>query len=391
MKLKSFLYLCQLEEYDIPRIQNWLQLHPNTEVLEIKKHLVWTLKVKSLFIVSRLLFFLPPEISVISSLKLLQPIDTLFKSLIVLIVKIKLKLFHRKMTVIGVTGSWGKTTVKETLVTILQTKHHAFGTVENQNTLLGICFRILKLPFKAEIFIAEIGAYHLSDIRQICNIIHPKHGIITAIGPMHLERFRTLENIFQTKMELALSIPANGWLFLPKDLKTKTSFLKLPVKIIDYFDQIEKIYPPIANRFFCTVPKNLPSPPHRLQISQNGPITVIDDSYNSNPAGFHLALEKLKQLPQTNKIIITPGMIELGSLQDELNSQLAQEATSICQHLVIVGRTNKDSLSEGAKSAKSSTKIYFVDNFAQAQNLLPTISTTNTAILFENDLPDNYF
>jgi UDP-N-acetylmuramoyl-tripeptide--D-alanyl-D-alanine ligase len=391
MKLRSFLYLCQLEEYDIPRIQNWLALHPNTEVLEIKKHLVWTLKVKSLFVISRLLFFLPPKISVISSLKLLQPIDTLFKSLIVLIVKIKLKLFHRNLSVIGITGSWGKTTVKDALVAILKTKYRTSSTVENQNTLLGICFRLLKLHPNIQFFIAEIGAYQSGDVKQVCDIIHPKYGIITAIGPMHLERFGTLENVFQTKMELAQAIPSGGWLFLPKEIKDKVVSLKLPVKVVNYFDQIENIYPPVANRFFCTVPKNLPSPPHRLQISQNGPITIIDDSYNSNPVGSHLAFEKLKQLPQSNKIIITPGMIELGNLQDELNFQLAQEAASVCQHFVIVGRTNKDSLLKGAKSTKSPAKVHLVDNFAQAQNLLPTISTTNTAILFENDLPDNYF
>ncbi|MEK7528035.1 MAG: Mur ligase family protein [Patescibacteria group bacterium] len=391
MKLRNFLYLTQLEEYDIARIQNWLLLHPNTEVQEIKKHLVWTLKIKVLYLISHLLFFLPPEKSIISGLKILKPIDNLLKDLIIFITKIKLKLFHRRLIVIGVTGSWGKTTVKETLVTILKTKYRAHGTIDNQNTPLGICLRLLKLPLNSEIFVAEIGAYKIGDINKVCQIINPKYGIITAIGPMHLERFGGLENIFQTKMELAQSIPAGGWLFLPKEIKTKVSSLKLPVKIIDYFDQIEKTYSLIANRFFCTVPQNLPSPPHRLQITQNGPITIIDDSYNSNPAGFHLALEHLKKITSKNKIMVTPGMIELGSLQDELNSKLAKESATVCQHLVIVGITNRHSLLKGAKSAKSKTKIHTIDSFAQAQNLLPTISSTDSAILFENDLPDNYF
>ena len=105
---------------------------------------------------------------------------------------------------------------------------------------MGICLRLLKLPLNSEIFVAEIGAYKIGDINKVCQIINPKYGIITAIGPMHLERFGGLENIFQTKMELAQSIPAGGWLFLPKEIKTKVSSLKLPVKIIDYFDQIEK-------------------------------------------------------------------------------------------------------------------------------------------------------
>ena len=89
--------------------------------------------------------------------------------------------------------------------------------------------------------------------------------------------------------------------------------------------------------------------------------------------------------------MVTPGMIELGSLQDELNSKLAKESATVCQHLVIVGITNRHSLLKGAKSAKSKTKIHTIDSFAQAQNLLPTISSTDSAILFENDLPDNYF
>jgi hypothetical protein len=108
MNLHNFLYLTQLEEYDVNRIKSWLKINPNREVIEIKHHLVWTNKTKFLFFLSRILFFLPSQTTVFLGLYLLRPFDWLVKQIIVLLATLKLRLFHPRLTVIAITGSWGK-------------------------------------------------------------------------------------------------------------------------------------------------------------------------------------------------------------------------------------------------------------------------------------------
>lgn len=397
MKLKHFLYLTQLEEYDTARILNWLKLNPNREVVEIKKKLIWTTKIKLLYFFTRIFFCLPPEKSVIFTLYLLSPFDWLFKQLIVFLAFLKLKLFHRHLTIIAITGSWGKTTTKDTLLDLIKSKFKAVATTGNHNTLLGIAKDILKLPADTQYFVVEIGAYYPGDISKISRILQPKFSIITAIGPMHLERFGTMEKIVNTKMELPESINSTGWIYLPNGLKQKIFHIKLKSKNILFFRTINDVYQhlgrllDIDNTTIKNILINHSASEHRLQITKNGTITIIDDTYNSNPAGFTLALEKLRSSKTNNRILITPGIIEMGSLQDPENSKAAKLAATICNHLVFVGHTNRHSLESGALSAKSKAQIHLVDSFTKAQQLLSQLITPDAVILLENDLPDNYF
>lgn len=390
MKLKNFLYLSQLEEYDTARITNWLKLNPNRKVIEIKKKLIWTTKIKLLYFFATIFFFLPPEKSVILGLKILEPVDTTVKFFLVTLAKVKLSLFHPHLKTIVITGSWGKTTTKEALFTIVKTKYQTVKTLENFNTLLGISKAILKLPFSTQIFICEAGAYYPGDIATVCRLLKPKIGIITAIGPMHLERFGSLKNILKTKMELAQNIPKNGLLLLPNSINPESFHLK--VSHIIYFDKPQQIYQSIADYLeIKNWSTNFPTPEHRLQIIKNGSITIIDDTYNSNPVGFTLALTKLKSLKTSNRILVTPGMVELGPIQASENFKVAKAAAAICNHLIFVGQTNRHSLESGALSAKSQAKIHLVDTFSQAQQLFSELITPGAIILLENDLPDNYF
>jgi len=381
MKLKNLLYLAQLEEYDVTRINKWLKDNPGRTVIENKKQLVWTPKAKLIFFLSHLL----PLTLVI---QLLRPFDFIFKYFLVFLALIKLKLFHSKLTTIVITGSWGKTTTKDMLFEITKTKYKTTKTQENFNTLIGISQAILKLPSKTEVFICEAGAYQPGDIRQICWLVKPTIGVITAIGPMHLERFGTLQNILRTKMELAQSLPANGLLLLPQTLEPQIQHFPLKVKNISYFTQPQQIYQTITKHFNIS---NLPldiSSPHRLQITQSGPITIIDDSYNSNPEGFKIALEKLKSIKSDQKILVTPGMIELGSMQFSENARLAKLAGNICNHIIIVGQTNQEALLSGLKN--SSAQIHTIKNLSETDRLLPSLYQGTATVLFENDLGDQY-
>lgn len=381
MKLRNLLYLAQLEEYDVTRIKKWLKDNPNQTIIENKKHLIWTPKAKLIFFLSHLL----PLTLVI---QLLSPLDFLIKYIFVFLAFIKLRLFHSKLTTIVITGSWGKTTTKDTLFEIIQTKFKTVKTLENYNTLLGISKAILKLPSSTEVFICEAGAYRPGDIRQVCKLVKPTIGVITAIGPMHIERFGTLQNILRTKMELAQSLPSTGFLLLPQILEPQIQHFPLKVKNISFFTQPQQIYQTITKHFdISNLPPNISSP-HRLQITQSGPITIIDDSYNSNPEGFKMALEKLKNTNTDQKILVTPGMIELGPMQFSENARLAKLAGNICNHIIIVGQTNQEALLSGLKN--SSAQIHTIKNLSETDKLLPSLYQGTATVLFENDLGDQY-
>jgi UDP-N-acetylmuramoyl-tripeptide--D-alanyl-D-alanine ligase len=397
MKTRNLIYLAQLEEYDINRIKLWLKNNPKKSVEEIKHHLKWTSKTILVYLKTTFLgLFLGNEKALFLTLKILLPFDTLIKNLLVVLATFKFKIFNRNTLTIGITGSWGKTTVKETLYSILQQKSNVTLTPSNHNTLLAIAKQVLFLPSKTKIFICEIGAYQVGDIKKVCQIIHPKIGILTAIGPMHLERFGSLDNILKTKMELAQQLPPTGLFFAPQNLSTKIKNFSLPNNI-NYFKDYQQIYYFLGNQFHISKSnidstlKSMPPVEHRLQIINNGPITIIDDAYNSNPAGFKLALDTLKNINSDSKILITPGMIEMGQLQFEENKKAATYAASICDHVIIVGQTNQDSLIQGVKLAKTKTKIHLVSNLKSANELLPSIMSKNSVILFENDLSDQYF
>src|SRR3989344_1264286 len=205
--IRNLLYLLQLEEYDLRRFNDWLKNNPNRIVLEKKKHIDWTIKAKLIFVLANVLkIFVDGKSALEILVKILSPIDSVLKSFLVFLASRKINQIPN-LTVIGVTGSYGKTTTKDVLAHILIHKYKTLKTEGNCNTLLGVAKTVLKnLRSKHEIFIVEMAAYHSDDIKSIANLVKPKIGIITAIGPMHLERFKTQENILKTKMELIESL-----------------------------------------------------------------------------------------------------------------------------------------------------------------------------------------
>lgn len=365
MNLKSKLYLLQLEEYDLKRYQNWIKNNPDREVIEKKGKINWTFKAKIIYCLA-LIFGL------FAAVKIFSPFDFLIKCIFLSLAKIKLTLFHHNLITIGITGSWGKTTAKDRLAEILSLKYRVYKTLGNNNTLIGVALNVFKMKKGTQIFVCEMGAYQKGEIKQICDLVHPKIGIITAIGPMHLERFGSLEEIEKAKKELWNALPKNGLKIGPDD--------NLYAKIIEYFkldkktvkDQLEQI----------------PSSVHRLELIKNNGVTIIDDTYNSNPQGFIAALQKLKELNCRPKILVTPGMIELGELQFKENEKVAEMAKKICSDIIFVGGTNKKAWEKGLKGFKNS---FFAESLGEAQKILSSIIIPGSAVLFENDLPDHYF
>jgi UDP-N-acetylmuramoyl-tripeptide--D-alanyl-D-alanine ligase len=342
------------------------------------------------------------------------------------------------LTVIGITGSYGKTSTKNFLASLLAARYNVLMTPESYNTTMGAVRTVReKLLPVHDVLIVEMGARRPGDIAEICELVRPKYGIITAIGEQHLETFKTVENIIGTKFELADYIPDDGLIFLNgddkyiKNKKTGKPFVTYSVRAgsgCDYtaFDisvsregsrftvaapdgercvfttkllgahNIQNITGCIAVAHRLGIPlselvvsvRRLKPVEHRLQLLPNG---YIDDSYNSNPAGFRAALDVLSQF-SGQRVLVTPGMVELGERQYQLNRELGAYAASRCDYAVLVGEKQAPPLREGLLEAGFQAERLFIapdlNKAIEIVNSLP--NEGQRTVLLENDLPDNY-
>ena len=350
----------------------------------------------------------------------------------------------KDLTIIGVTGSYGKTSVKFYLNTLLSEHFNVLVTPESYNTPLGVVKTINeKLTSTHEIFVCEMGARHVGDIKEICDIVHPHHGVITSIGPQHLETFFNMENIKSTKFELADALPEGGMLFLNWDneyIRDKAGeYSDGKVKILRFAQNDEGSYKAsdirvsqLGTEFTVTAPggeteryqmrlvgehnvinvvgaisvahqmgislhdlripvRRLLPVEHRMQLREHGDVTIIDDAYNSNPVGSKAAVETLK-LFDGIRILITPGMVELGEAEDDYNYKFGTYAAACCDYIILVGRDHVKPIERGAvDSGFSSDRLWTFDTLGDAMSQAHAIrSEGHKYILLENDLTDNY-
>lgn len=347
------------------------------------------------------------------------------------------------LKVIGVTGSYGKTSVKFILKTLLEAKYNVLATPESYNTPMGVVLTIRnQLRATHEVFVCEMGARHVGDIKEICDIVHPHHGIITSVGPQHLETFFTLDNVKKTKFELADALPQEGTIFLNGEdeniadhrvnVKNKAISYGLS-QACDYYatdisassrgttftvhtpkGEVETMTAALIGRhnvvnilgavaIACEMGialsalkpqvRRLESVPHRLQLlPKGGGVTVIDDAYNANPAGTRAAMDALA-LFDGFKVLVTPGMVELGEKQAELNKAFGAYAADRCDYAILVGKKQAVPIYEGLKEAGCpEDKIYVADDLADAITRAYGVDAggKEKIILLENDLPDNF-
>jgi UDP-N-acetylmuramoyl-tripeptide--D-alanyl-D-alanine ligase len=347
---------------------------------------------------------------------------------------------------IGITGSYGKTSTKAILGGILEAIEPTFWTPGSINTEMGITRQIREnLKEQQELAIIEMGAYQIGSIAKLCRFTPPNAGLVTAVGIMHLERFGGAENIYKAKCELAQAIPAEGLLVCNGDNpgarqmaieypKATTLLYGLEPEIghldcwmTDIDAKIEgttftihwrgKAYPgftkllgvPMLSNLVgaftmaCALGKdpdyviaaiyNVEPASYRLNLRKNGDGFILDDSYNSNPIGFASALEVLEVLDGGRKILMTPGMVELGDVQTAENRQVALKAASICDLVLIIGDTNKEALKAGlADGGLPAEKLMEFRNRDEALAYLTSKEhrQAKDLILIENDLPDLY-
>ena len=341
------------------------------------------------------------------------------------------------MKVIGITGSYGKTSSKNILNDILNVKYNSFATPKNFNTPLGLIISINNYLDKFnDLFIAEMGAFKRGEIKELCDLVHPTYGILTKIGVAHLESFGSQENIMKGKFELIESLPSDGIGVLNFDDPLQVSYkLKNNCKIVtigienkdvDFratniklssegtsFDLVikgdRKKYPFVtkllgkANVYnilagialgynldidiekLKSAVKKVKPVEHRLELKKMGKINIIDDAYNANPDGTKMALDVLYSMPG-KKIVISSGMIELGEESDKLNKELGAYMKD-CDEVILLGKKLSKPVYEGLMSVKyKKENIHTFDNIEEAIKLIQ--KEKDAYVLIQSDLPD---
>ena len=432
------------------------------QVKKAKKPFVVTMRVKRTYITSAILFTLlcamggflltgaEPRLYFIGLFPLLLPLWVALGGLCAWPVeKLVSELYFRDaqkklaarpdLIKIGITGSYGKTSVKFILGTILQEKFQVLVTPSSFNTPMGVT-RIIreKLMPAHQVFVAEMGARHVGDIKELCRLVHPHHGVLTSVGPQHLDTFHTLERIKKTKYELMDAIPETGCCFFPDDqaicreLYDKTGKEKRLCSVhgnADIWASDIHVSPEGSSFMLHTADdailcktrllgehniqniilaamvglhlgmtlkqiargiRKIEPVEHRLQLLPSAGVTIIDDAFNSNPKGAQAALKVIREF-DGRRIIITPGMVELGAGEEQFNQEFGSMMAECVDVAILVGKKHTAPIARGLREAGfPEENICVVSSLDEATVILRKIGRPGDVALFENDLPDHY-
>ncbi len=475
--IKTQLTILQQEGYSTGRFLKWWITHPFTYFVSNKKPLVLTQKVRRLLAISYVLFGLLLLLSIVykflivfpfsAILFLIEPFIFLFAAILIIT---PFERIHRRrtinrvrkevlgnpdLTVIGIAGSFGKTSVKDFLFTILSGYQETLKTPESYNTIFGIAkvvdFELLK---RTKFFICEMGAYIRGEIAEICRMVPPKYAILTAIGTQHLERFKNLENTTSAKFELINSVQPNHALVnldnsfiadrltLPKysGINTYSLFNSQADFFIKKYSfsshglsftlvhqdkaytynsslfgtsNLYNLTAAICMAMMLKVPEQviskqvtkITSSPHRLEIKKINKATLIDNAFSSNEEGFTTLINDLSKLPG-KKVLITPGIVELGIRTVEVHQKLGQLSSTVFDKFILVGKSLRTfSFEQGLSSSRAKSRdltplsssrkrgsipITYIPNSTNLWPLIEELSKEFDWILLENDLPDTF-
>ncbi len=373
---------------------------------------------------------------------MLSPLENAINRGYILKAKRKLAQFP-DLIKIGITGSFGKTSTKNFLCTILSERYSVCATPSSFNTPLGITRTVLEnLNVGHQVFIAEMGARQTGDVEKLCDIVEPKYGILTSIGAQHIATFKSFENVKRAKNELPEYLKEHDGFCVfnvdsepVRELSGQSKCKKLQVTVQHKADvwasdiitdtkgtnftlhfgnenlqcntKLLGVHN-ISNILSCVGIANalglspaqivagiskIQPVEHRLQMmsGENG-VTILDDTYNASIEGSKRALEVLSLFKDRRKVVITSGLVELGTLERLENYNFGARIAEVADLVVVVNRTNFLSIKQGLLDGGFSLdKIYSSDSVVEVQKLLKELILPNDVILWENDLPDNYY
>lgn len=380
--LLFWLWLWQLKEYHWGRLKSHFETQAFKKIISSfwrLKYPKFTLKIIIIFVASIaseivLLFYFPILWAIILTLILVpcliaffQLIAVIWRNFVIAQAK-KRRAEFKNLLVIGITGSYGKTSTKEFLAAILEekfTKDKVLKTKEHQNSEIAISRTILKeLKSAHEVFIVEMGAYNKGGIKLLADIVRPKIGIVTGVNEQHLSTFGSMENLLSAEggKELVESLPQDGMAFFNANNKYCVNLYR-ETKIKKYLygkeaksfgeenllgakavakelgmnkEEIEKAVQKIKNK--------LPG----IELKKGiGGITVIDASYSINPTGIMAHLEYLKRFPG-KKIVVMPCLIELGSASKKIHKKIGHKIAEVCDLAIITTADRFREIRDGA-------------------------------------------
>jgi len=462
---KYQLYLLQLENYELGRYLKLLFKKGLWPKGAQRKTLVWTSKAKALMLMAvglhlliiiclalnSSLWFLLGLIVLIPvyfiffsiALLLLWPFDWLVKRVVIYRAKLKIQKLQN-LKVIGVAGSYGKTTMKEVLLEVLGAKFNAAATPESVNTPVGIARWILKkFDDSLEVAIVEMGEHYSGDVEELCRLTQPDIAVVTGINEAHLERMGTMENVTATIFEIVSNLKPKGlavlngdddlvignykkfvwpdhrvekfqisnfkfqkfntealyWECEHKDLGSIKIHLLGEYALADVDCAIKiALELGVSNEEIKQGIEKIKPVEHRLQpIKSAGNILVIDDSYNSSPAAAKEAMAVLARFKNRRKLYITPGMVEMGKAAKETHLKIGQELAEVADVVILIKNSVTPFVEEGIRSEGAGLrvegekpKVIWFETAGEAHQALKDILRPNDVILFQNDWGDQY-
>ncbi len=469
MICRNILNSYQLENYNNIRFLKFIYTHPKFWIFwGERQKLVWTnkailtaiitisiaiIKLTSYIILfynhisiyidilAFILWFLAFPLYMIIANFLLIPIDKYLKKQIIEKAKIKLDGLRntKNLKVIWITWSYGKTSQKEILETILKDSFKVITTSGNKNTPLWISELILKeIDETHDIFIVEMWAYIRGDIRELCDLVNPSIWILTWITIQHLERFWTLENIIKTKFEIIENLSENwlaildssnenikkwleerknklkvkniieinnpksltyldnlAWISFEHDnntLQTKLLASHSANQIIIAYEVAKYLWMPAEKILTCI--KNISYVKHRLELIYNpsSNLYVIDDSFNGNFEWVKSTIELLKNIKWHRRIYLTPGLVELWKESFRIHHEIWVMLSSVVDKVLLIDNVATKSIYNWLiRSRFKKDNITIYNSTLEAHEDLKNILISEDVIVFQNDWSDNYF
>ncbi len=341
---------------------------------------------------------------------------------------------------IGITGSYGKTSTKNIINDIIADNMYTLITPASYNTPMGITRTVREmLKPTHEVFVCEMGADKVSDISYLMDFVKPKYGVVTSIGPQHLNTFHTLDNIIREKMKEIEMLPKDGVGFINLDNEYIASYhIANTCKVVSVGIDNENadlrakdiVYTRQGSEFTVNIDgedlrfktsllgkhnitnillgiavarelgislkdivrnvSRIRQVEHRLEVKKINGLTFIDDAFNSNPVGSSMALDVLSMMPE-RRVIVTPGMIDLGTKEDEINYEFGKKMLDKADLVILVGEKQTKQILRGlTDSGFDAEKILVVKTVREAFRYIYANMNANDTILLENDLPDAF-
>ncbi len=464
------LYLLQLENYELGRFWKLLFKKGLFPKGPMRKSLVWTAKARVILVLSQTLHLIICALVASSfaaenyiklilfllclwflfyfysifftvSLVALRPADYILKKLLVTRAASKIKKLSNSK-VIGIAGSYGKTTMKEVLSQVLGVRFKVQATPESVNTPVGISRWILKqVNGSTDVLVVEMGEHYQGDIAELCNLTPPDIVVVTGINEAHLERMKTLENIIATIFEIISSAKPGAEVFLNADdqnvMANYNKYVWPDMRVAQYlvssikykvfdpetlqweaeFDAIGKVKinllgeyaladvsaaVQIATQLGLTAEEikkgigKIKPVEHRLQpIKSQGGLLIIDDAYNGNPDGAKEAIKVLSRFADRRKIYITPGLVETGKDIAKVHREIGKQLAAVADVVLLIKNSVTKFIEEGIKQAPAANnqrrvEVIWFDTAPEAHSSLGKILKPGDVVLFQNDWGDQY-